>query len=101
MPFYEWTCDHPRLRQLAYDSLGSLRRRHLVRGEFLDRVMREHARPEPTPYDGLVWDLMMLELWFDSHGFSRPAADTRPGPRSEEHTSELQSLMRISYAVFC
>src|SRR3546814_4922951 len=24
-----------------------------------------------------------------------------PQPRSEEHTSELQSLMRISYAVFC
>src|SRR3546814_8997495 len=24
-----------------------------------------------------------------------------PGPRSEEHTSELQSLMRISYAVIC
>src|SRR6056297_3740068 len=23
------------------------------------------------------------------------------GPRSEEHTSELQSLRRISYAVFC
>src|SRR3546814_3368509 len=26
---------------------------------------------------------------------------TRGMPRSEEHTSELQSLMRISYAVFC
>src|SRR3546814_6757634 len=26
---------------------------------------------------------------------------TRNGKRSEEHTSELQSLMRISYAVFC
>src|SRR3546814_9507924 len=25
----------------------------------------------------------------------------RPRHRSEEHTSELQSLMRISYAVFC
>src|SRR3546814_3187576 len=25
----------------------------------------------------------------------------RPEARSEEHTSELQSLMRISYAVFC
>src|SRR3546814_8254119 len=25
----------------------------------------------------------------------------RRGSRSEEHTSELQSLMRISYAVFC
>src|SRR3546814_7053319 len=26
---------------------------------------------------------------------------SRRGGRSEEHTSELQSLMRISYAVFC
>src|SRR3546814_1692062 len=26
---------------------------------------------------------------------------TAPPARSEEHTSELQSLMRISYAVFC
>src|SRR3546814_6417054 len=28
-------------------------------------------------------------------------ADFQLVPRSEEHTSELQSLMRISYAVFC
>src|SRR3546814_7419257 len=28
-------------------------------------------------------------------------AKTREWKRSEEHTSELQSLMRISYAVFC
>src|SRR3546814_9550547 len=27
--------------------------------------------------------------------------DAATGDRSEEHTSELQSLMRISYAVFC
>src|SRR3546814_2107912 len=30
----------------------------------------------------------------------RPETPTLPS-RSEEHTSELQSLMRISYAVFC
>src|SRR3546814_7364534 len=29
------------------------------------------------------------------------ASSTTPSIRSEEHTSELQSLMRISYAVFC
>src|SRR3546814_6346980 len=29
------------------------------------------------------------------------AGDVAEGARSEEHTSELQSLMRISYAVFC
>src|SRR3546814_5177094 len=35
--------------------------------------------------------------------FGNEAALTSIGrcPRSEEHTSELQSLMRISYAVFC
>src|SRR3546814_6169755 len=31
----------------------------------------------------------------------RSVAGWRRGGRSEEHTSELQSLMRISYAVFC
>src|SRR3546814_2660081 len=37
-------------------------------------------------------------------GFYRFSKRTSPAPnslRSEEHTSELQSLMRISYAVFC
>src|SRR3546814_7948480 len=34
------------------------------------------------------------------HHPARPAP-RRPEIRSEEHTSELQSLMRISYAVFC
>src|SRR3546814_7022961 len=34
-------------------------------------------------------------------GEHRQAAAERRLVRSEEHTSELQSLMRISYAVFC
>src|SRR3546814_2012450 len=33
---------------------------------------------------------------YDAEGHPYP-----PSTRSEEHTSELQSLMRISYAVFC
>src|SRR3546814_6747825 len=40
-----------------------------------------------------------------AHWYGHCATDTRSGTRrtrrSEEHTSELQSLMRISYAVFC
>src|SRR3546814_15438272 len=34
-------------------------------------------------------------------GRPRPGQGQVRGRRSEEHTSELQSLMRISYAVFC
>src|SRR3546814_5108961 len=33
--------------------------------------------------------------------FGADYANVQPHSRSEEHTSELQSLMRISYAVFC
>src|SRR3546814_1777530 len=34
-------------------------------------------------------------------GVEGGVVEHRVGGRSEEHTSELQSLMRISYAVFC
>src|SRR3546814_3410770 len=37
----------------------------------------------------------------DRVAFRRQPDAQRPTARSEEHTSELQSLMRISYAVFC
>src|SRR3546814_10555221 len=39
----------------------------------------------------------------DLSGFADTLSYVMAGlnPRSEEHTSELQSLMRISYAVFC
>src|SRR3546814_9179573 len=37
---------------------------------------------------------LRLLITISQYGFHRPM-------RSEEHTSELQSLMRISYAVFC
>src|SRR3546814_3638321 len=46
--------------------------------------------PRPLLRAGLYWP-----------GRARPALDDLRAARSEEHTSELQSLMRISYAVFC
>src|SRR3546814_4306667 len=50
------------------------------------------------------WTSMILHTLHARHGgTARSGALHRslPGIRSEEHTSELQSLMRISYAVFC
>src|SRR3546814_3820283 len=38
--------------------------------------------------------------WLDALAAQRPSAAIRRVDRSEEHTSELQSLMRTSYAVF-
>src|SRR3546814_9440765 len=52
----------------------------------LDRLLPKNAgKPDFVPFlEGLGFDGLDLER-----------------ERSEEHTSELQSLMRISYAVFC
>src|SRR3546814_10402947 len=44
----------------------------------------------------------ILERHLLKEGFERGfIGSDSPSNRSEEHTSELQSLMRISYAVFC
>src|SRR3546814_4639695 len=40
----------------------------------------------------VAWPVGDMTFAIDAHDFTR---------RSEEHTSELQSLMRISFAVFC
>src|SRR3546814_6599315 len=45
---------------------------------------------------GIIW--LFAKILFFFFAFSWVKATV---PRSEEHTSELQSLMRISYAVFC
>src|SRR3546814_2081811 len=74
---------------------------------------RDHRNAVPGLYVGDI--LKRCECpasstpWKPRHGngsatASRQAAPPRCGARavrSEEHTSELQSLMRISYAVFC
>src|SRR3546814_10159555 len=49
----------------------------------------------PSRRDGR-WRRKFSDGWQASGGGRQPKAE-----RSEEHTSELQSLMRISYAVFC
>src|SRR3546814_8587733 len=41
-----------------------------------------------------------MRAWLESDEITA-YTDAGDWPRSEEHTSELQSLMRISYAVFC
>src|SRR3546814_2537639 len=50
-----------------------------------------------------IWNRVPFRAAFGCQDQVKAAQDHRQGQplRSEEHTSELQSLMRISYAVFC
>src|SRR3546814_3401581 len=86
-----------------------------------DRITAIAARRFGVPI-AIVSIVDTDRIWFKSHhGLPVQQIDREPGlcasailtadphiledatidPRSEEHTSELQSLMRISYAVFC
>src|SRR3546814_2687837 len=74
------------------------------KGEIIPRPIKANFRE----------GLSVLEYFISTHGARKGLADTAlrtadsgyltrrlVDVRSEEHTSELQSLMRISYAVFC
>src|SRR3546814_3427167 len=55
-----------------------------------------------SPFDTIIYFLPCPEnRGLFNHMCPAPQAHARQRIRSEEHTSELQSLMRISYAVFC
>src|SRR3546814_8384667 len=72
---------HDTARKRKTPAFEECRRLREASGKSVDRVLQPLARLELRLLGGRDLDLL-------------------PG-RSEEHTSELQSLMRISYAVFC
>src|SRR3546814_5866961 len=57
---------------------------------FRDALDEQSAASEPVDVDRMQADVAQTLDLMQQHGL-----------RSEEHTSELQSLTRISYAVFC
>src|SRR3546814_10914798 len=87
--------------------------------KFVKKVLKLRRKPLPQLSQGPLQaavralkqelDVIALQPIYekptDQVRLARPglALDNAEGmrPRSEEHTSELQSLMRISYAVFC
>src|SRR3546814_9547431 len=67
------------------DALVLARDRELERGQYLHQAIAEHP----------------AEQYADKREKHALNEKDELEIRSEEHTSELQSLMRISYAVFC
>src|SRR3546814_8359611 len=62
-------------------------------------------QPCYSPHVGLIYPARNLTRMPKEFGFRKGKKGQHRlppfHPRSEEHTSELQSLMRLSYAVFC
>lgn len=64
LPFGVWLQSHQPLQQLAGDSLADLKRRDIVRPEFIDALMSKHLHEHAGYHGTMVWVLMMMEQWF-------------------------------------
>src|SRR3546814_8038052 len=61
----------------------------MIFGTVVEAILRINQGHQSTRYIRDIAEMVLHALGVDS------------AERSEEHTSELQSLMRITYAVFC
>src|SRR3546814_1620857 len=85
------------IRVKAPTSAGFAETRRLMRSKNLATVCEEAA----CPNIGECWTKKHATVMILGDTCTRACAFCNVKTRSEEHTSELQSLMRISYAVFC
>src|SRR3546814_3224080 len=69
-----------------------------VRLDYFSAHPEQLLAPRYVVWSSLFWGGLLLATAAQAR---RPARVLVATVRSEEHTSELQSLMRISYAVFC
>src|SRR3546814_1843716 len=103
-----WTPEQPALRHVAQQAAPACRLRCRVNpdrwsGRYGHEKRKQGARRAAIMLAGR-WErcrAKCLPQYTSRH--QRPCNDRKgqKSCRSEEHTSELQSLMRISYAVFC
>lgn len=70
LPFGVWACQHEGLRDMARTALGSFRQRGIVRAGFIDTLINTHLPAHPGYYGEMVWILMMMEFWMQSHAAS-------------------------------
>lgn len=64
LPFGHWLQSDQRIKGIAFDSLSDLKRRGIVRAEFIDTLLATRVAQHPAYHGRMVWLLMMLEQWF-------------------------------------
>jgi asparagine synthase (glutamine-hydrolysing) len=67
LPVGPWLQSHPGLRAMALDSLAVLKKRSIVRPQFIDELTDSHVKHHANYYGTMVWVLMMFEQWVRQH----------------------------------
>src|SRR3546814_7389658 len=93
-------------RDRHYAVVGVVEMASCLLGLHPPRALHEHAGDDLEAVGNAMLEFLEQDRLLAQQVILEFFADARfghvgDGQRSEEHTSELQSLMRISYAVFC
>src|SRR3546814_10559455 len=97
----DFECDHSIYRPPLSRTIAPLHVDDHLRGNAVPAPL-SRPRQRPTTLSNPLSDQRACCRHLPLHRSRRHSPGTRRTKvRSEEHTSELQSLMRISYAVFC
>ncbi len=79
MPFGTWTHESPAISELICDSLGSLAVRGIFNPATIHEMVDDHCKGRPNPWHDVMWDMMMLELWWQSRDGARVAVPRLSG----------------------
>src|SRR3546814_10786159 len=94
-----WLAEAGVRSELIYDATGAKANLFATIGPEVDGGVVLSGHTDVVPVDGQDWSSEPFRcVARDGRLYGRGTSDMK---RSEEHTSELQSLMRISYAVLC
>ncbi len=61
LPVGPWMLAPGKFRELAFDSLESLKSRNIIHPEFIDEIRNKWLQDTPGFYGGLIWVMMILE----------------------------------------
>jgi asparagine synthase (glutamine-hydrolysing) len=66
LPVGLWMVDYAPLREMAHDSLATLKRRGVVRPSYIDWIEEKHMSEHASYYGVMLWILVMLEQWLQT-----------------------------------
>lgn len=67
LPFGHWLRTSPRLTEMVHDSMESLKKRGYIQPAYIERMLQEHSDDHASYYGTMLWMLLILELWLQTH----------------------------------
>jgi asparagine synthase (glutamine-hydrolysing) len=67
LPFGTWLKSSEALSEYVYATLSDVKKREIVSPSFIDRIIGEHRGGHANYYGYMIWDLVMMEMWFKHH----------------------------------